>query len=276
MLVICNGMPRSASTWSFNVVVELLRRSEPGAELYSGYDENVAHFLESAPPTATHIVVKCHKLDPHGRALGQAAAARMIYTWRDPADAAVSCMRMFGYDFEHSLAEIESSLKLSLLHRRWGTTLIMSYEELTGAPVEAVERVAAYLGLEGNSDVVSAVARDTSLDRMKEKQVEFADEALIQAGRVAYDRETLLHRGHIRHGGSGYGSEALTPGQLRQCEGLLRRYVQHPRRAYILQRLAHTWRTVGPQQLGRPGFWLRGAGLRKRHSRRDEPRRLRS
>ena len=29
-------------TWAFNVVVELLRRSEPGAELYSGYDESVA------------------------------------------------------------------------------------------------------------------------------------------------------------------------------------------------------------------------------------------
>jgi hypothetical protein len=256
MLVICNGMPRSASTWSFNVVVELLRRSEPGAELYTGYDESVAHFLESAPPTATHIVLKCHKLDPHGRALGQTATARMIYTWRDPADAAVSSMRMFGYDFEHSLAEIESSLKLSLLHRRWGTTLMMSYRELTEAPVEAVERVSAYLGLERNSDVVSAVARDTSFDRMKEKQLEIADEALIQTGRVAYDRETLLHRGHIRHGGSGYGSEALTPGQLRQCEALLRRYVEHPRRTYILQHLAHTWRTVGPQQLGRPGCLL--------------------
>lgn len=255
MLVICNGMPRSASTWAFNVVVQLLHRSEPGAELYSGYDESVARFLESAPPTATHIVVKCHKLDPHGRALGQTAAARTIYTWRDPADAAVSCMEMFGYDFERSLAEIESSLKLSLLHRRWGTTLIMSYRELTGAPVEAVERIATYLGLESNSDVVSAVARDNSLERMKEKQLEFADEArLVQTGGVAYDRETLLHRGHIRHGGSGYGREALTPEQLRQCEALLRRYVQHPRRAYILQRQALTWRAVGPRQFGRLGF----------------------
>ena len=186
-------------------------------------------------------------------------------------------MTMFGYDFERSLAAIESSLKLYLLHRRWGTTLIMSYRELTGAPVEAVDRIATYLGLESNSDVVSAVARDTSLERMREKQLELTDETrLIQANGIAYDRETLLHRGHIRRGGSGYGRKVLTPEQVRQCEALLRRYVGHPRRTYMLQRPALTWRTAGPRQFGRLGFLLRGAVLGKRHSRSDATHRSRS
>jgi hypothetical protein len=269
MLVICNGMPRSASTWAFNVAVELLRRSEPGAELHSGYDESVARFLASAPPTATHIVVKCHELDARGRALAQGAAARTIYTWRDPADAVVSCMRMFGYDFERSLAAIESSLKLYLLYRRWGTALIMSYREVVEAPVEAVERIATYLGVESPSDVVSTVANETSLERMKEKvkQLESADEAhLAQTGSVAYDPETLLHPGHVRDGGFGYGREALTAEQLAQCEALLLRYVQHPRRAYALQRLALVWRVLRQRQFGRVGSLLRDAVFGKRRS----------
>ncbi len=62
----------------------------------------------------------------------------------------------------------------------------------------------------------------------------------LQNGGVAYDQETLLHPAHIRDGGSGYGSEALTADQLRQCEELIRRYLQHPRREYLLQRLALT------------------------------------
>jgi Sulfotransferase domain len=251
MLVICNGMPRSASTWAFNAAVGLLRRSDPDAELYSGYDESVARFLETAPPSATNLVVKCHELDARGKALAQAAKARTIYTWRDPADAVVSCMGMFDYDFERALTAIESSFKLYLFHRLRGTALILSYVDIVDNPVEAVAGIAGYLGLDGRSEVVAAVAEDTSLERMKEQS--------RQLEASAYDPTTLLHPGHVRDGGVGYGREALTPEQLRHCDALVQRYVRHPRRTHALHRAAGAARMVRGGEVGLLGVRLRDA-----------------
>ena len=86
-LVLCNGMPRSGSTWSFNVAMELLRRCDPDQEVYGGYNEKPVEFLKAAPATARHVVMKCCFLTALGKRLAYSGAARVIYTWRDPADA---------------------------------------------------------------------------------------------------------------------------------------------------------------------------------------------
>jgi hypothetical protein len=222
VLVICDGMPRSASTWSFNVVLALLRRSQPIAEVHGGYDEDIAHFLASTPSTAKHAVVKCHKLDPCGRALAQTGAAKLIYTWRDPADAAVSCMRMFGYDFEGALAIVDSSLELYHFHRRSGAALILDYAQVATASIEAVRRIAAHLALDDSEETIHAVTEQTSLERVKEHVGSLADNPrLVHDGPHEYDSETLLHRGHIRDGSVGYGRGALTAEQSEQVDALL-------------------------------------------------------
>jgi hypothetical protein len=262
MLVICNGMPRSASTWAFNVAVGLLQRSEPSSELHGRYDESVARFLESAPPSATHLVVKCHDLDARARALARAGEAQTIYTWRDPADAAVSYMRMFGYDFELACAAIESSLKLYRFHRLRGTALILSYAEIVDMPADAVARISGYLGLGHSPEIVRAVVEETSLDRVKEQvqRLDTADETeLIRVGEVVYDPKTLLHRGHVQDGSVGYGKEVLTAQQLRQCDALVQRYVHHPRRTYFLDRAAGAARMLRRAELGRLGVGVRDA-----------------
>lgn len=223
MIVICNGMPRSASTWSFNVATALLHRSQPLCEVHGGYDENTARFLESIPSTATHAVVKCHELDVHGSALAQSGVGKVIYTWRDPADATVSAMRMFGYDFERSLAVIDSSLELYSFHRRWGGALILDYERIVSASIESVGRIAAFLGLDDRPDTVRAVAEQTSLESVKKNAESLTDDApLVRHSGLEYDPDTLLHPGHIRDGGMGYGRKVLTAEQLERVDALLR------------------------------------------------------
>jgi hypothetical protein len=225
MLVICDGMPRSASTWSFNVVLALLRRSQPSGEVHGGYDEDIARFLASVPSTATHAVVKCHQLDPCGRTLAQTGAAKLVYTWRDPADAAVSCMRMFGYDFEGALEVVGSSLELYRFHRRSRAALILDYTQVVTASIAAIQRIAAHLGLDDGGSVVHAVAEQTSLQRFRKHVESLADNPrLVRDGPHEYDPKTLLHRGHIRDGGVGYGRRTLTAEQSEQVDELLQRY----------------------------------------------------
>ncbi len=225
MLVICDGMPRSASTWSYNVAIGLLRRSQPTVETHGGYDEDIACFLAALPPTAAHAVAKCHQLDQCGRALARTGAAKLIYTWRDPADAAVSCMQMFGYDFEGALAIVDSSLGLYHFHRLSGNALILDYEQIAAASIDAIRRIATHLGLADSEDAIQAVANLTSLQRFKQ-HVESLDDSphLVNDGTHEYDPETLLHRRHIRDGRVGYGREALTREQAKRVDELLRKH----------------------------------------------------
>ncbi len=233
MLVLCNGMPRSASTWSYNVTIALLRRTSE--EVYGGYDENLHRFLSGLPASCVHAVLKCHSLDAAGLGLAQLQAAKVIYTWRDLADATASFMTMFDVDFEHTIALMSSSLELYQRHRRNGA-LILSYEAITQQPTESVAAVASYLNIAVRQEQVAEFAEANSFGRMRErvKEISMLDygERLVRHNRTSYfddahdrsyvyDPETLLHLDHIRDGSTGYGASRLTQAQLHRLEELL-------------------------------------------------------
>jgi hypothetical protein len=225
MLVVCNGMPRSGSTWSFNVALELMR-SMDASEVYGGYDESLYSFFDKLPENAKHAVVKCHTLDMVGIGLAQVRAITLIYTWRNLADAAASFMLMFGVSFEHAIAVLDHSLDLYHFHRRNGA-LILSYEDLTQRAEESVQRVAAHIGMTVSPRVIREIAQKTSLEKMRERVIEIASPQyatrLIEHEQTFYDPETLLNLNHIRHGGSGYGASRLEEPQLERLRDLVRR-----------------------------------------------------
>ena len=212
MLVLCDGMPRSASTWSFNVVKGLLRHSDPDSKVIGGYDEDVAAFLTSTAATADHVVLKCHTLDSHARELVRCGAAKAVYTHRDVREATVSCMAMFGYDFDQALAAIASSLEVWRFHLREQNALILDYVELTTRPGDCIERIASYLGVAHSSELVADISEETSITRMREVVTD-----LEQSGAEAFDSETLLHP---RHFTDGHGA-ALTADQLERLAEVL-------------------------------------------------------
>ena len=223
MLVLCNGMPRSASTWSYNVAMALLRCT--AVEVCGDYDENLHRFLCGLPASCVHAVLKCHSLDAAGLGLAQLQAAKVVYTWRDLADATASFMTMFDVDFEHTVALMSNSLDLYRRHRRNGA-LILSYEAITQQPTESVAAVASYLNVAVRQEQVAEIAEANSFGRMRQrvKEISMLDygERLVRHDRTSYDPDTLLHIDHIRDGSTGYGGSRLTQAQLRRLEKLLR------------------------------------------------------
>ena len=223
MLVLCNGMPRSASTWSYNVAMALLRCT--AVEVCGDYDENLHRFLCGLPASCVHAVLKCHSLDAAGLGLAQLQAAKVVYTWRDLADAIASFMTMFDADFEHTIALMSNSLDLYRRHRRNGA-LILSYAAITQQPTESVAAVASYLNVAVRQEQVAEIAEANSFgrtrQRVKEISVHDYGEPLVRHDRTSYDPDTLLHIDHIRDGSTGYGASRLTQAQLRRLEKLLR------------------------------------------------------
>lgn len=226
-MVLCNGMIRSASTWSYNVALRLLRAAV-GSRCYGDYSENTQAFFDAAPATAEYLVLKCHMLDATARERIDAGRAKAIYTCRELADAAVSFMRMFAYDFDHTCLALRGALELYRLHRDSGTALILGYGGITSAPLDAVTRIAEYLGIAAPEGVLSAIAEATSLERARArvealKAGEDADQ-LVRFDRFVHDRKTLLNLDHIRDGSSGYGRSALNADQLARVDALAVQY----------------------------------------------------
>ena len=211
MLILCNGMPRSASTWAYNVAMALLRGT--GQRVHGGYGDRLVEFLKSAPP-ADHVVVKSPFLTPVGRTLARTGAARVIYTWRDPADAIGSAMAVFDKPFDELLTVIDASLELRAFHRSTGNAVILAYDRITTDPRGAIQEIAAYLALAVTAGTLDCIETATSLQHMRE----------AAQGLHALDPATLLFPKHIRDGRAGSGRTVLSSAQLAQVEEMVLRH----------------------------------------------------
>src|SRR5579871_5554944 len=97
MLVLCTGMNRSGSTWSYNVVRQLLTRQ--GGTVGGGYVNEVGEALLRGGQRFDHLVFKTHGPDDYGRVLIKQRLCRTIYTYREPLDAVLSAMEAFNNGF---------------------------------------------------------------------------------------------------------------------------------------------------------------------------------
>jgi Sulfotransferase domain len=216
-------MPRSASTWSFNVCVRLISHAYPDARLYTGFDNDLTKSMEGLDGEYDHLVLKSHRLDRLGRNLVILGAAKAVYTFRDPQDAIASYMVMFEQSFDEALAAILNSVHLYNFHRRCGNCALISYESIVRESFDAVARVQTYLGLENPPNVVRTIAKETGMEAMRHlaDRVGENSDSLVVLANLKYDRHSLLHRNHIRHGGIGYGRTFLSDVQRAKVESVI-------------------------------------------------------
>ncbi len=225
MVVLCDGMIRSGSTWSFNAALELVRVDQPHRRVFGFYNENPAVLLAASRPRFSNLVIKSHFLDQSAYELCRAGAIKAIYTWRDPYDVIGSSMRMFGRSAEHWIGALRNALRVWSFHKATGSACIVSYESIMRAPLASVNSIASYLGLHIDPQQLCRIAEDMSLDRVKSfsRQVRDLEETrLIRKDGYVYDRQTLLHQNHIQDGGFGFGAGLLDSEHLLKIDTLLR------------------------------------------------------
>ena len=208
-------MPRSGSTWSFNVCRLLLE----GRRLrYAGYEEHLSSiYAEIAEHDA---VVKSHGLDELGDALLAHGQCKAIYTRRAPEDAVASCMQMFGMTFESALERVAHSVELWQSWRSFEGVVAVDYATILEAPVQQIERISAHIEVHAAPSRIETIAHRLSLDQTKALSDELA-QSPAQLNEHGYHDETLLHPSHIRNGTIGYGSTILNDEQRRKCAALV-------------------------------------------------------
>ena len=80
-------MPRSASTWSYNVAAGLPGLAGPG-EVVGAYDENLYPFLRGQPASAAHAAMDGHAHQAPGRGCTACGWEEGLYPTGVPAERA--------------------------------------------------------------------------------------------------------------------------------------------------------------------------------------------
>ncbi len=183
LVVVCAGMPRSGSTWLYNVVRHL--QAAAGEPAYGAWIDD----YDAADTSAVHIV-KVHSFRPD-----LATGANVVLTSRrDLRDIAAS---LLGRNWATPANLIEKLAKMVDDHRRWleRSSFEVIYERMIAAREAEIAMLAEALGLRADRAAVGEVHRQVA--------------GLSHRGDGLYHPDNLLHRNHILDGRSGYHREVV-------------------------------------------------------------------
>jgi hypothetical protein len=211
MLVLCLGVPRSGSTWAFNVVRALL--ADAFEDFTSLYAETGAQFAERCPPGARNVLIKAHAVDDVLVRTLDASGATSILTWRDPRDV-VASMAAVGLGDVLALARSASGAASAVLDYRNGhpDALSLRYEDGFTADVATIRSLADHLGLRPDAARVQAIYDALDLETLRGELDRWSSGLDGEADfRTHVDPATHWHKDHLGDARVGKWREIAPP-----------------------------------------------------------------
>ncbi len=186
-------MPRSASTWMYNVTRILLEKKYPG-QVSAGWIKDYKE-LDKKPI----MLIKIHQYDA-----GLARRAQTIlYSYRDIRDAFASCIRKFGVK-----TTINFPRRLIYDDTHWKTDAhcIMKYEDFVSDQAVEIQKIAKTL------EVTNYTVEDILQEIKNLKKSASAEDK-------PHDKQSLFHENHATtKGGHGNWENEVNGELLQQIE----------------------------------------------------------
>jgi len=234
-IILCLGLPGSASTWVFNVCAQLVSLSQRSVK--RGYADNLPDLLNTVKPSNERVdtyVIKSHLAGQEFSDYLSANDSFYVLTVRDPRDCVVSLMELFGFSFDYALNQLMCSCDSLMKFQSLGG-ILLRYEDRFFQSRRTIPMLCQYLGLEAEVDF-------TSLEHLNSQEsiMEFInsfDE--LPDGRIlkvndddddSFDVVTHWHRHHFGDGLTGKWNTRLSKTQKVVINQML---------AYPLKRLGY-------------------------------------
>jgi hypothetical protein len=222
VLVLCTGMRRSGSTWSFNVVKQLLARTSSAVQSGAG---DLGDLLRRQGAACEHVIFKTHAPEELGRALIKQRACRTVFTYREPLDSILSGMETFGDPLDTQIDGVKNDLDVMRFQVEAGGVLCVWYGDIVERTHEVVQAIADYLALALPADAVADVATMLSRDNVRRVIAALGKSAAQSPfGRTQWDIGTLFSRHHVRAHPSD-PAQVFSAGEIAQIAGRLNLYV---------------------------------------------------
>ena len=218
MIVLLAGMPRSGSTFSFNVVREVLCRR---GRIHCETCEDVLGAVHRSNG-AEHVLVKAHKFDPPALELARAGALRIIMTTRRVEDAMASWLEAFDTLPEEVMLQVMRDW-LGLYPQLRAYSKIVSYREIDSRPWLAAWRIArAVCPAIGPVEVIEIARRFRKAEVQRQTaKITLGAPGVMDVGFSHYDTATYFHRRHVSRLRSRPAEERLATDQLARVRDAL-------------------------------------------------------
>lgn len=192
-ILVC-GMPRSMTTWVFNVIRELISPLQPKTLWIDPGSPEESAFLSCEEP----VLAKCH----HFSGKLAESADLLVYSYRDLRTAAVSYHRKFGSPCTRE--QIDNWIKSA---SEWlpRADIVLQYERAELSPLETVQKLRLLLAGKIGGDCLDPSSNEEILSRV---DVQFSQKQ-VQA-EIRYDSRTMILPGHRTYQPD---SENLSPGE---------------------------------------------------------------
>jgi len=213
MIVFVGGMPRSGSTFAFNVVRDvLLARGSVHQEATNDLIGAVGRAGDAA-----HIIIKAHSLDEPVLTIARHGAFRTIITIRRIEDAIASWLEVFP-DLPDPVCWDMMRGWLNLYRQIGSTGLRMSYDTIDRRVWVAAWKIGRYIARDVTPFEINRIVWRYRKAAVKERAdaLSSADENIESAGWTYYDKATFFHRRHV-------SSLVSVPAERRLSADILRR-----------------------------------------------------
>jgi len=217
MIVFIAGMPRSGSTFCFNIARDILRSRGDVLQMPSA---NLARVPEEAR-SATHVLLKSHEADPACLSAVRGGSVRAICSLRRPEDAIASWIEVFGQDLDDSIAVMQRWI---LMFRQIETRAsILSFSLIERLPLVAAWRVARFVDPQASWSEIGRAARRVEKRSVEHRLANLDPGApgVTHIGFSYYESDTFLHRRHVSQDGSRRAARILTPDQIKVIRSAL-------------------------------------------------------
>lgn len=217
--MVCLGLPRSGSTWVYNVARELLAWRYPEGPIACGFSDDFAGLSSKRLPVRC-LVLKAHNPQGDFRALLSSARVHLIISIRDPRDAVASMMQSFSLPFHEAASAVYMSAKAIANAASYGHHLLLRYEDGFPDDLVTVQRMNAAFGCGADASVVRRIHEALSKARVADKLRELGRQGTFRTAPAlsAWDPETHWHPGHLGDGRVGKYPDVLTTAQIRRLE----------------------------------------------------------
>jgi len=194
MIVIIGGMYRSGSTFTFNVVRELLQ-SDGTIETYA-WLKTVDSATIYKQSVTKHVIIKTHEPDDLTYALIKLNAVKTICTLRKPEDAIASHRRVFSVPIEEAARLAKDWFAWYLPIKQ--NALNINYKTIDQYPLIAILKIQWFLFNKLNLNLAWRICKAYRKKNLKVKfdQLKLSDETW-DAGFTYFDKTTFFHRKHI-------------------------------------------------------------------------------
>jgi hypothetical protein len=219
-LIICCAVNRSGSTWTYQLVKELLKESSYTDLSYLDVSES-NKIIDALKHSKLPVVVKMHYYAPQFDSLEEIKNARLIYSHRDIRDIIVSLSRKTNRPAA-DIVDMPFLEKAIDCYPDWSKHqgyLPIDYTLIRNKPSKAVMKIANHINCNIPTERAVEIAEKLSLENQKKRIAKMRSTlkggilALLQRANIlhgAKDRDTLLHYNHIQSGEVNEWKKVLT------------------------------------------------------------------